>query len=57
MTIKYAVKTEPAPSGIQHTHKYFTVTSFNDGHKHQIRGMTGPVIPFTGGGHYHNFHE
>jgi len=32
------------------------VTTFNDGHKHEIRGMKCPAIPLPGGGHYHNFH-
>ncbi|WP_309143157.1 YmaF family protein [Domibacillus sp. A3M-37] len=52
ITNHYAGKTEPAP----HTHRYFSVTTFNDGHKHEIQGMTGPAIPLpNGGGHHHKF--
>lgn len=47
--------TEPAPSGVQHVHGYFAVTSFDDGHSHTIRGTTGPSIPLPCGGHYHYF--
>ena len=33
-----------------------TITSINDGHQHEIRGVTGPAIPLPEGGHYHKFH-
>ena len=33
-----------------------TITSINDGHRHEIRGVTGPAIPLREGGHYHKFH-
>ncbi|MGM0878546.1 MAG: YmaF family protein [Bacillota bacterium] len=52
---RYSGTTEPAPNGVQHTHKYLTFTSFNDGHKHQIRGVTGLAISLPGGGYYHKF--
>ncbi|WP_338450288.1 YmaF family protein [Niallia oryzisoli] len=51
----FAGRTEPAPTGVQHTHQYFIFTAIADGHIHQIRGMTGPAIPLSGGGHYHEF--
>lgn len=31
------------------------MTSINEGHRHEIRGVTGPAIPLSSGGHYHNF--
>ena len=33
-----------------------TITSINDGHRHEIRGVTGPAIPWPDGGHYHQFY-
>src|SRR5690625_4619108 len=45
--------TEPALSGVAHTHEYLTTTHFIDGHRHVIRGRTGPAIPLQGGGHFH----
>jgi len=51
----YAGTTEPAPSGMQHTHRYFMFTTISDGHIHEIRGITGPAIPLQNGGHYHEF--
>ncbi|RYL94293.1 hypothetical protein EWI07_05550 [Sporolactobacillus sp. THM7-4] len=41
--------------GVPHTHRYFTFTSFDDGHRHEIRGVTGPAVPLPDGGHYHEF--
>nr|WP_026105071.1 YmaF family protein [Halalkalibacterium ligniniphilum] len=52
---RYSGTTERAPSGISHTHRYFTYTTINSGHKHVIKGVTGPDIPLPGGGHYHEF--
>lgn len=51
----YAGTTEPAPSGVPHTHRYFTFTSVDDRHRHEIRGVTSPAIPLPNGGHYHEF--
>ena len=51
----YAGTTEPAPSGVPHTHRYFTFTSVDDRHRHEIRGITGPDIYLPNGGHYHEF--
>jgi len=51
----YAGTTVPAPSEVQHTHQYFTFTSVDDQHQHEIRGVTGPAISLPNGGHYHEF--
>jgi hypothetical protein len=32
-----------------------TITTFDDGHRHEIRGVTGSAIPVPGGGHIHQF--
>lgn len=47
--------TEPSPSGINHTHRFFVYTLVADGHIHQIRGVTGPAIHLPNGSHYHEF--
>ncbi|RCW42272.1 YmaF family protein [Paenibacillus prosopidis] len=52
---RYASKTEPAPSGVQHVHRYCTFTSVDNEHRHLIKGVTGPAIPLRGGGHFHCF--
>lgn len=52
---RYVGTTEPAPSGVQHTHRYFTFTSVDNRHQHEIRGVTGLAIPLPNGGHYHEF--
>ena len=38
-----------------HSHQFKGVTSFEDGHRHQIRGVTGLSIPLPNGSHYHEF--
>jgi hypothetical protein len=47
--------TAPAPTGVQHVHGYYTVTTLDDGHTHVIHGTTGPSVPIPGGGHVHYF--
>lgn len=46
---------EAAPSGMQHTHRYFMYTTVSDGHVHEMIGMTGPAIYLPNGSHYHEF--
>lgn len=38
-----------------HTHQFKGVTSFDEEHKHSIRGVTGPAVAVSGGGHFHEF--
>lgn len=52
---RYVGITEPVSNRPQHTHRYFTFASFNNGYRDMIRGVTGPDIPLPGGGHYHQF--
>lgn len=51
----FAGKTQPAPSGVQHTHCYCTFTTIDAEHKHVIRGVTGPAIFLPDGRNYHQF--
>ena len=38
-----------------HVHFFEGVTTFDDGHVHRYRGVTGGPIPIPGGEHYHIF--
>ncbi|MFC4769392.1 YmaF family protein [Effusibacillus consociatus] len=48
--------TSADPGGVdEHVHAYDGVTTFDHGHVHRFRGVTGPAIPLPGGGHTHEF--
>jgi YmaF family len=37
----------------RHFHRYLGITSFDNKHYHRYYGKTGPAIPLSDGGHYH----
>lgn len=37
----------------RHDHSYRGITSNGNGHYHRFYGKTGPAIPLSDGGHYH----
>ena len=53
MNIDMLVRQSQHPQEFHIPTNILLLLSLDDGHKHEIRGVTGPAIPITGGGHYH----